>query len=55
MDGTLCGRVEQSPSGNLTFRYAPEYPSGPDALFGGEKIGQMISILRSIENHAKVS
>ncbi|MDO6149056.1 type II toxin-antitoxin system HipA family toxin [Paenarthrobacter aurescens] len=25
MDGTLCGRVEQSPSGNLTFRYDPEY------------------------------
>lgn len=25
MDGTLCGRVEQSPSGNLTFRYDPGY------------------------------
>ena len=25
MDGRLCGRVEQSPSGNLTFRYDPGY------------------------------
>lgn len=31
MDGTLCGRVEQSPSGNLTFRYEPEYQAAPNA------------------------
>jgi len=31
MDGTACGRVEQSPSGNLTFRYKPEYQAIPDA------------------------
>lgn len=30
-------------------------PSGPDVLFGDEKIGQLISILRSIESHARVS
>ncbi|MFJ4169965.1 DEAD/DEAH box helicase family protein [Paenarthrobacter sp. NPDC089714] len=30
-------------------------PSGPDVLFGDEKIGQLITILRSIENHARVS
>lgn len=30
-------------------------PSGPDVLFGNEKIGQLISILRSIESHARVS
>ena len=31
MDGTLCGGVEQSPSGNLTFRYDPEYQASPNA------------------------
>ncbi|MDZ4091692.1 MAG: HipA domain-containing protein [Arthrobacter sp.] len=31
MDGTLCGRVEQTSSGNLTFRYRPEYQVMPDA------------------------
>lgn len=31
MDGTLCGRVEQSSSGNLTFRYYPEYQAAPNA------------------------
>lgn len=31
MDGTPCGQVEQTASGNLTFRYADEYSALPDA------------------------
>ncbi|QSZ52516.1 type II toxin-antitoxin system HipA family toxin [Paenarthrobacter sp. AT5] len=31
MDGTLCGRVEQSASGNLVFDYLPEYQARRDA------------------------
>ena len=31
MDGRLCGRVEQSPSGNLTFRYDPGYQAVQNA------------------------
>ncbi|PRB40659.1 phosphatidylinositol kinase [Arthrobacter sp. MYb23] len=31
MDGIPCGRVEQTPTGNLTFRYSPEYQAVPDA------------------------
>ncbi|WP_350224919.1 HipA N-terminal domain-containing protein [Arthrobacter sp. efr-133-TYG-104] len=31
MDGKLCGRVEQTQSGNLTFRYTPDYQTSPDA------------------------
>lgn len=31
MDGALCGRVEQSSSGNLTFRYDFQYQSGQGA------------------------
>lgn len=31
MDGTLCGRVEQTSSGNLTFRYQADYQTRPDA------------------------
>ncbi|MGP0223660.1 type II toxin-antitoxin system HipA family toxin [Paenarthrobacter sp. NCHU4564] len=29
MDGTLCGRVEQSSTGNLTFHYDSEYRAAP--------------------------
>lgn len=31
MDGTRCGRVEQTLSGNLTFRYSPDYQTIPEA------------------------
>ena len=31
MDGTACGRVEQTAAGNLTFRYRPEYQVLPGA------------------------
>ncbi|WP_164520320.1 HipA domain-containing protein [Specibacter cremeus] len=30
LDGTLCGAVEQTPSGNLTFRYDEPYRKLPD-------------------------
>lgn len=28
LDGELCGTVEQSSSGNITFRYEPAYRGG---------------------------
>ncbi|WP_456505917.1 HipA N-terminal domain-containing protein [Arthrobacter sp. UYCu723] len=31
MDGTVCGRVEQTQAGNRTFRYRPEYQVMQDA------------------------
>lgn len=43
-----------SPKALFNSPYNELAPSGPDVLFGDEKIGQLISILRSIENHAKV-
>ncbi len=43
-----------SPKALFHSPYNELAPSGPDALFGDDKIGQLVSILRSIENHAKV-
>ena len=30
LDGQLCGRIEQSSSGNITFRYEREYREADD-------------------------